>query len=130
MNKHIPIIASLRIAIGVLEFLSAIFLSAILIGAGVISNDRTAMNVLVMLATLLSFSLLVFAIPNIVGGVGLFRYKNWARYLVLIISVISLFSIPIGTVVGIYSIWVLLQDETVDKFNQRSPENHLEEKIE
>ena len=130
MNKHIPIIASLRIGIGVLEFLSAIFLAVILIGAGVISNDPMAMNVLAMLATILSLSLLAFAVPNIIGGIGLFRYKNWARYLVLVISVMSLLSIPIGTVVGIYSIWVLLQDETVNLFNQKSPKEQSEDKVE
>jgi Ni,Fe-hydrogenase I cytochrome b subunit len=60
--------------------------------------------------------LFLFSIPGIIGGIGLFKHKNWARILVLILSVIDLFNISVGTAIDVYSIWVLVQDETVKLF--------------
>ena len=59
-----------------------------------------------------SSTLAVISIPGIIGGIGILRLWPWARYLVLILAVLHLFNIPIGTLAGVYSIWVLIQDET------------------
>jgi uncharacterized membrane protein len=57
--------------------------------------------------------LAVLSVPAI-GGIGLLRGQEWARILVLILSVLNLFNIPIGTAISMYSIWVLMQPETVE----------------
>ena len=61
--------------------------------------------------------MIVVSIPGIIGGIGLLKYKNWARILVLIISAIGLLNVPFGTALGIYSIWTIVQDETIKLFN-------------
>jgi len=33
-----------------------------------------------------------------------------------VLSILDLFSVPIGTAVGAYSIWVLVRDETAELF--------------
>jgi hypothetical protein len=58
----------------------------------------------------------VFSVPSIVGGIGLIKRWSWARYLVLILSVFSLTNVPVGTAMGVYSIWVLMHDETAELF--------------
>ena len=58
----------------------------------------------------------IFFVPGIVGGIGLLRHKQWVRYLVLILGILSLLNIPVGTALGIYTLWVLLQDETAKLF--------------
>jgi len=55
-------------------------------------------------------------LPGIVGGVWLLKHKTWARYMVLVLSVLALLNIPIGIAIGVYSIWVLVQDETEKLF--------------
>lgn len=50
--------------------------------------------------------ILLFAIPSIVGGVALLNEKKWALTLLLILGCFKLFSFPIGTAIGIYTIWV------------------------
>jgi hypothetical protein len=40
----------------------------------------------------------------------LLRRKNWGRILAIIVGVLDLANFPIGTAIGIYSLWVLLQD--------------------
>lgn len=59
-------------------------------------------------------------VPAIIGGIGLLRRKPWRRYLVLVLSVLDLFNIPLGTAVGIYCIWALTQEETAQLFAEGS----------
>ena len=54
----------------------------------------------------------LLAVPSIAGGVGLLKGKFWARILVLILGIFNLIDFPIGTLIGIYTIWVLLNQET------------------
>jgi hypothetical protein len=42
----------------------------------------------------------------------LINYKPWARVLMVVVSAISLIHVPLGTAVGVYGLWVLLNDET------------------
>jgi cation transport ATPase len=50
--------------------------------------------------------ILLFAIPSIVGGIGLLNNKSWAMMVLLILGCFKLFSFPIGTAIGVYTIWV------------------------
>jgi len=46
------------------------------------------------------------------------RGRAWARYCVIVVSVMNLFSVPIGTALGIYSLWaLLLRDRAADYFD-------------
>jgi hypothetical protein len=40
-------------------------------------------------------------------GFGLLRRKPWARMLGIVIGILSLLKFPIGTALGIYTLWVL-----------------------
>jgi len=62
------------------------------------------------------------SIPGIVGGIGLLKRKYWARILILVLCFLSLLSIPFGTALGIYGIWILLKSETVEIFNPKQVE--------
>jgi hypothetical protein len=42
-----------------------------------------------------------------VAGIGLLKRAAWARGLVLFLAFVSLFELPFGTVLGIYTFWVL-----------------------
>jgi hypothetical protein len=42
------------------------------------------------------------------AGWGLLQHASWARILTLVLGFLALLSIPIGTALGIYTIWVLL----------------------
>ncbi|MBL7201147.1 MAG: hypothetical protein ISS56_13495 [Anaerolineae bacterium] len=69
-----------------------------------------------VLGPLIAVIVAVFSVPSIVGGIGLIKRWSWARYLVLILSVFSLTNVPVGTAMGVYSIWVLMHDETAELF--------------
>jgi hypothetical protein len=60
-----------------------------------IANDPEAVHVLNIVAPWVSLFLLLVSIPGLIGSIGLFMKKNWARILVLIISVLELLNIPL-----------------------------------
>lgn len=116
MQKHITVVGALHIGYAASLVLGALILFMTMIGAGVVSQDETALVILTGIGCLAPGFLIMLAVPGIVGGVGVIMLKPWARYMALVLAVLDLFSIPIGTAVGVYTIWVLMQDETEQLF--------------
>ncbi|MBL7873991.1 MAG: hypothetical protein JNM78_20430 [Cyclobacteriaceae bacterium] len=53
---------------------------------------------------------LLFSIPSMIGGIALLNKKDWALTLLLVLGCFKLFSFPIGTAIGIYTIWVYAEN--------------------
>ena len=121
MEKHITFVAILNITLSVLGLLFGGVLFAILVVSGLISGDPTAIGITTLIGVLIGFFFLITSIPGIIGGIGLLKHKSWARILLLIVAVLDLFNIPIGTVAGIYTIWVLMQEETMKILSAKNP---------
>ncbi|HVB33302.1 MAG TPA: zinc ribbon domain-containing protein [Patescibacteria group bacterium] len=52
--------------------------------------------------------MLGLGILGLAAGWGLWHQRAWGRILALILGVFALFRIPLGTALGIYTLWVLL----------------------
>lgn len=116
MKQHVIVVAWLQIGLSIVWVVIGFGIAALILGAGVASHDRDVTEILSIVAPIIiAFSILT-AIPSIIGGIFLLRFKEWARILVIIISFIDLINFPIGTALGIYSLWVLLKTETVKLF--------------
>jgi len=120
MEKHVNVIAALRIGSSILGLIFGIVLFIILYIIGNVTNDYDARNVLPIIANILIIVFLLLSIPGIIAGIGLFKRKEWARILTLILSVLDLVNIPVGTAIGVYSIWALVQTETVELFTKNN----------
>jgi hypothetical protein len=116
MDKHVTFVAVLNIALGFLGLFLAAFLFVAIVGAGIISGDSEAMTITSIVGTALGLFLAITSLPEIIGGFGLLKRKAWARILILIVACLDLLWIPIGTIIGIYELWVLLNEETVKLF--------------
>ena len=53
----------------------------------------------------------LLSLPRLIAGIGLLKYKPWARILTIIVSAIGLFDVPFGLALGIYGLWVTLNRE-------------------
>jgi hypothetical protein len=63
---------------------------------------------------LMNFLWIAFLAAGVIGfaaGWGLLQREGWARILTLVLGVLSLLEIPVGTVLGIYTLWVLVPAE-------------------
>jgi hypothetical protein len=90
------------------------------VGSGMIAllveGDAVPLGILTLIGGSVAAFLFVLSAPGIVGGIGLLKLKPWARYLVLILGVFNLFNFPVGTLVGIYTLVVLLLNKTAELF--------------
>jgi hypothetical protein len=117
MDKHLTLLGVLYIAFGILGVLLAVFLFTAIAGGGWISQDPMAIAVTSSVGAIVAAFLLVLSIPMILAGAGLIKRRPWARMLTLVLGVLNLLNIPFGTVLGIYTIWVLMNDQTVQLFS-------------
>lgn len=57
-------------------------------------------------------------VVNLVVGLGLLRLKEWARITSIVLGVLRLLAFPIGTVIGVLTIWYLLQEHVSEEFRR------------
>jgi hypothetical protein len=112
VDKHITVVAALHIGYGILSLLIGLAVWIGMVGIGFLSADPEAISVLSFIGTLIGLFLIMVSVPEIVGGIWLLKHRPWARILLMIMAVLELIRIPLGTALGVYTIWVLVQDDT------------------
>jgi hypothetical protein len=75
-------------------------------------NGAVAVPIIVTVGFVIASFFLLLGLPAIIGGWGLMHYRRWSRILMIIVSFFHLFHIPLGTALGAYGLWVLLNDES------------------
>lgn len=116
MGTHIKVVALLNILRGALGVLAGL---AVLVGGtfgsmmsgsvvGAIAGTAASVIVSIIIAALSAI--------GVVAGMGLLNHKPWARYVIIVLSVLSLLRFPFGTIVGAYSLWVMFNAETARTF--------------
>jgi hypothetical protein len=122
MKKHVTVVGAVRIgfsALGLFVSLGMYFLFSHIIDVIPTEEMPTFVhNFLTYLFMVLPVVFGIISILGLIGGIALLSYKGWARIMVIIISALGCLNIPIGTLVGVYSIWVLMQDETIKLFEK------------
>lgn len=113
VDKHTTSVGALfngTSARGVLIYLGS--LVAVIVGVQ-LSGDQTARAITIAIGLAIAVPLLVVETRMVVGGIGLLKRRRWAPILLLPICYMHLFLFPIGTVGGMYSMWMLMKDDTV-----------------
>lgn len=118
MERHINVVAALQIGLSIFGIVLGIVVFTVLNITVSFVDEMEAQKVLTIIGNVLIILFVSLSIPGIIAGIGLFKRKEWARILTLIISVLDLFNFPLGTAVGVYSIWALVQPEIVEEFNK------------
>lgn len=122
MRKHVSLVAGLHIGFAVLGLVVAliIFLS-INFAQSFVAGEDIAESVLYAVKIIIPSLIALISIFSIVGGIGLLSYHEWARVLLIVVSAINCLNVPIGTAKGVYSMWALLQDDTIKLFRVEKP---------
>jgi hypothetical protein len=118
MKKHVTVVGAIHIGFGILGLIAAIAVFvALRFARGFVDNEEVPTVVLGFLSVSLPLLIGFMSTLGLVGGLGLLSYQPWARYLVIVVAALGCLNIPIGTLKGVYSLWVLLQDETIKLFD-------------
>ena len=60
--------------------------------------------------------ILAKAAAGFFAGWGLLQKEDWARTVALVVGFVALLNVPIGTALGIYTLWVLLPTQSDDEY--------------
>jgi hypothetical protein len=111
MRQHLQILAAIYLALGSLGGLIALIVFVAVAGGGLLSGDPTAMTITTIVGASIAIFFLLIAAPAILTGVGLYRRRPWSRPIALVLGFLLLWFVPIGTAIGVYTIWVLTRPE-------------------
>ncbi len=123
MDTHVKVLGVLYLVLSALGVCAALFLMLALGAAtGIVAtaaepqDAAIALPIIGISGTALVIFLLAVSTPGLLTGVGLLKYRPWARILGLVLSAINLINFPFGTALGIYGLWVLLNKDTERMF--------------
>lgn len=123
MEKHIHILGLMMIIFGIMGLIGASVVFVIFVGGGIIGSAASGESEIMVIAgifgIIITGIILLTSVPAIITDWGIMKFKPWGRMLGIIVAILNLPSIPIGTVLGIYALWVLFNEETVKLFQQR-----------
>jgi len=130
MLTHVKLLGVLHIVFGALGILAALAMLFLFGGlAGLVqSTDRSGdsfvgAGFLGFIGVIVFFALLIFSLPGLIAGIGIVNLRPWGRILGIVISALDLLSVPVGTALGVYGLWVLLSNQTEALF--RDPAAYL-----
>jgi len=69
------------------------------------------------LVSTIGIIILAKAVCGFFAGWGLLQREAWARVVALVLAFISLFNIPFGTAIGVYTMWVLLPSQSQKEYD-------------
>ena len=116
VQQHVKILGWLFIVGNAVFLLVGGFVFTLLTGLGQTVSDPEARAILPLVGSTVGFLLALLSVPGLAAGYGLLTRKAWARVLAIVMAVLGLLNFPIGTAIGIYALWVLLQTSTANYF--------------
>ena len=130
MEKHISLVGILNIVYESLSILGAFVLFVIAMSFryffqfisryshhGMDEIPPEIIDIVPFILTVIGIFLLIFSIIGLIAAIGVLKKKEWGRITMLVMSFFNLIRIPLGTILGVYTIWALLNDETIRLFN-------------
>lgn len=112
MQNQVRLLGILFIIWGILSIVFGLIIFGLFLGGGLLTGDEEAFAILSIIGIVVGAFCVMTGIPEIIGGWGLLRRKQWARIVVLIMAVFNVINPPLGTALGVYAFWVLFNPES------------------
>jgi hypothetical protein len=122
--EHVHLLAILWFVDGALLLIPAILMAVL---SGVVTAplawhgaDNVALVLVPGIFAILCVVFLVSAALRFIAGWGLLKMQPWGRIFALVMAFLNLIHLPLGTALGIYTLFVLLPDAAGDEYRQMS----------
>jgi hypothetical protein len=118
VQSHVDFVGVLFIVWGLLTTLVGV--STLALGVGAVAMIASASRgggggfaagVTAAVFTTLAIIAILWGSAHVVVGVPLRRRRPWARLMALMLGSVDLLLLPYGTALGVYALWVLLNEE-------------------
>jgi hypothetical protein len=123
MLAHLDFVGVLFVVWGLLTTLVGVSTLALGIGAAALITEagrggggQMAAGVTAAIFTTLALIAIVWGAAHVVVGVPLRQRKPWARHVALMLGSVDLVLLPYGTALGVYALWVLLNEKGKELF--------------
>lgn len=121
VQRHAHLLGILWLAFSALNAVGGVFL--LVVSGALIPHLREMgappempVGFISSLLSVLGIVVLAKAALGFIAGYGLLHHEAWARIVALVLAFISLFHIPFGTALGVYTLWVLLPNQSQQEF--------------
>lgn len=121
MRRHLEILAYLHLASAGVYGVVAVLAVGLALGGETITGDEAAFFLSKAVPLALALVTTGLAVASLAGGYGLLKRKPWARSVLIVVGFLTLASVPIGTLLAVYTLWILLQDEAVRELSRDRP---------
>jgi peptidoglycan/LPS O-acetylase OafA/YrhL len=128
MVTHVKVLGGLYLALSAISLFMALFLAlavgtaSAIVGTAADAHDAAiAIPIIGIAGTALVVFLVIVSLPGLIAGIGLLKFRPWARIVGIVVAALYLVHIPFGTIVGIYGLWVLFNKDTEPLFSETRP---------
>lgn len=122
VREHVKLVAVLWMAYSVLHVATGVLLLAfakfvfVRLAMGTNGPPPELIMWLRPLISIVGWLILAKAAVGFITGWGLLQREEWARTVALVIGFVALLNLPIGTALGIYTLWVLLPSQSEKEY--------------
>ena len=119
MKSHVDFLGVLFIVWGLLTVVVGVSTLALGVGAVALMTSssrgdtgQVAAGLTVVVFTALALIAIVWGAVHVIVGVPLRRYTPWSRFIALMLGSVDLLLLPYGTALGVYALYVLLDEQS------------------
>ena len=118
MKSHVDFLGVLFIVWGLLTVVVGV--STLALGVGAVAlitsasrggGGQVAAGITAAAFTTLAFIAILWGTAHVIVGVPLRRYTPWSRLIALMLGSVDLLLLPYGTALGVYALYVLLNEK-------------------
>lgn len=114
---HVRLLGIFWVAVSAFRLIPGIFILALFHGGGDFWPPGMPLFVHGILQAI-GTALIIGALLGLAAGMGLLQKQPWGRMLAIVLGFINLVDMPLGTALGIYTLWVLLPAKSEEEYEQ------------
>lgn len=121
LELHLRVVGWLHIVGACILIAGGMFVFLFFAGIGLFSGELEAFGILGSIGLTSGVFMCLIALPGFAAGWGILNRKPWARTLGIVVGILDLPAVPVGTVIGGYTLWILFEKEVVTYFEEPVP---------
>lgn len=113
MNFHFRILGWLYIVMGTISLVASVWFFYALHSSGPLTMSPDTQQILMSAGygTVLLGILVIASLGTLFTGYALLRMHRYAKFLAGFFAILGLFDFPLGTMLGVYTLWVITRKE-------------------